>query len=83
MSKIFDLIPKAIEHDGKWFYFSCGTTRAWYATSDGEQLELKRESGLGYDTFMCTDDGLGDLDTAISRLDNMVDEAIEAGRLAL
>ena len=79
MSKFFDLITKAIEHDGEWYYFSCGESRAWYQTQDGKLLELPRESGLGYDSLMASG---ADLDLAINRLDDMVDDAVETGRLA-
>lgn len=79
MSKFFDLIVKSIEYEDEWYYFSCGTSRAWFATGNGKLLEIPRESGMGYDSFMAS--GL-DLDSAINRLDNMVDDAIEAGRLA-
>jgi len=78
VSKFFDLIKKSIEYKNDWYYFTCGESRAWYSTDSGELLEIPRESGLGYDSFIASG---ADLDLAINRLDDMVVEAIENGTL--
>lgn len=72
---VFDLIPKALKYGNRWYYFSCGTERAWYSTTEGSLLEIP--NGFGYDSMQTAAEG--NLELAIIRLHRLVQPQIDNG----